>query len=560
MHRVTHPPAPQRTTSERAGHYPPLFAGLPIIVWVLCVTFIATMFVWSITKATYHSPDEDRHVGAALYWSEFHDWPGFKEMGLMFNVMRSHDLVRSKPHAAATATARPDRPSFADLTRDDSLYSHSTVNQMSQHPPLYYVILGEIHSLLPVDTAADLEVWIMRFLSILLMAPLPLLAAALARRLGASRPIVIVAASLFALVPGIASIGGAVNNDNLLNAASGWALFGVGCVLTGDLRARTAVWIGLALALALMAKAFALPIAAGVGIAYLVTIVRSGATRSGWTSLAIVIGLASLGGWWWVHNLVLYGTLQPAGHGAALPNGPLNALEAFPLYATRFVDVFFSRFWAGMDPPGYDHPAFWLSVIASILALGVLFIGLIRLRRHSAAGEMVVNCVTLLTPFVLAFVILVYSTYRITMNTGYAAGVQGRYLYCAVLGAIVVTALFVGTLLPKRVHPIAMLAIAVAGLSLMIWRVTVAVIGAWTATEPSLGSHLQALLAWSPLPYAASVTVFVLFVVAIITTTAMVAREYVGLRRSSAAIGSHAKHASRRSSVGESGEPEHDTR
>lgn len=534
--RVSHPPPLQRREPAHRIRYPPLFAGLPLVVWALCAVFVATMLMWSVVKGTYDSSDERQHVAAGLYWSEYHEWPRFKEMGMMLNVMRSDDLVHSVPHEAAAAPARPERPSFADLTRETPV-SEKSRNQMSQHPPLYYVMLGQLHDVLPVDMAADLEVWIMRLMSIVLMAPLPLLAAALARRLGASRPNVIIVAAATALIPGIASIGGAVNNDNLLNAASGWVLLGIASVLTGDLRSMTAAWIGAALAVALLTKAFAIPIAVGVALAYVVAIVRFRSFRSGLASLAIVVGVAALGGWWWLQNLVRYGTLQPAGHRAALADGPLTILEALPLYADRFTRVFFSRFWAGMDPRGFDHPGFWISASASILVLGILFVGLAFRRRAMPRGA-IVDFAVLLTPFLLALVILLYSTYRITMNTGFAAGIQGRYLYCVVIGAIVVTVFALAALLPTQWHPVVMIAVTLTGLAFTTWRVADALGNAWAPSEQGIVAHFEALFAWSPLPYAASVGLFVFFVVAAITAAALVVREYVVLRRPKATTGS----------------------
>lgn len=543
---VTHAPPPLRNEHEYSRRYAPLFAGLPAVVWALCLVFVASMLFWSIAKATYKSPDERQHVSAALYWSEFREWPRFKEMGMMLDVMRSADLARSAPRDASAATARPERPSFADLAGDAAI-SDTTINQMSQHPPLYYMLLGQVHELLPSDIAADLEVWIMRVVSIVLMAPLPLLAAALARRLGASRPIVITVAAVVALTPGFATLGGAVNNDNLLNAASAWALLGVGCVLTGDLRARTAIWIGAALAVALMTKAFAIPIAVGVALAYVVATVRFRDARAGLTSLAVVIAVAALGGWWWIQNLLRYGTLQPAGHGDPLPDGPLSVMEALPVYADRFAEVFFSRFWLGLDAPGFGHPSFWIPATLSIVLLAILLAGPFIVRRSLQPHERV-DLVVLITPFVFAAVILFSSTFRITMNTGYAAGIQGRYLYCAVIALVVVAGLVLAALVPAGLHPIVMLAVTLLGLALAAWRMITALTAAWAPGEPGLLAHVEALLAWSPLPYAASVSVLVLVVAASVLVIVLVVREYLALQRPDAGIrGEHDEPAVRRS-------------
>jgi len=511
------PPAPQR-------RYPPLFAGLPVVVWMLCGLFVASMLAWSITKATYNSPDEHKHVAAALYWAEFHEWPGFKEMPMMLSVMRSHDAVSADERDAGNAASRQDRPSFADLTGEE-LVSGKTINQMTQHPPLYYIVLGQLHDWVPSETPADLEVWLMRGLSVLIMAPLPLLAAALARRLGGSRPVIVIAAASTALLPGLASIGGTVNNDNLLTAASSWALLGAGCVLSGDLRLRTATWIGLALAVALMSKAFAIPVALAVALAYLVTIVRTRAVRSGIIAATVAGGVAMLGGWWWVRNLLLYGTLQPAGTAAPLPDGPLPLVDALTIYLDQFVRVFFTRYWAGFDSSGSEDPALWPFLALSVVAVLVVVVALIAPTPSRPRGG-ALNVIVMLTPFALTLASLLYSTIRITMSTGYPAGVQGRYLYCAIIGMTTVVALSLGWLLPRRAQMIGMLVVTAGGLALTAWRSWTAVVNSWAPAAHDLMEHFRALFAWSPLPYAASMSCFLLLAGSILIVAVFTVREF----------------------------------
>lgn len=525
--RVTHPEQLRADPAEQERRRAPLFSGLPVLVWVLCAAFVSSMLVWSVAKPIYGGMDERYHVGAGLYWEEFHEWPGFKDMPMMLSVMRSDELIGSGDHDAAAAVARQERPSFADLTSSNSVVSQKTMNQMSQHPPLYYAILGELHSLMPSGMASDLEVWIMRLLSAVLLAPLPLLAAALARRLGAGRPMIVVATAAIALLPGLAWLGGSVNNDNLLNAAAGWVFLGIGLVLTGDLRKRTALWIGLVLAVALLTKAFALPIAAGVVAAYLVEAIRSRRFRSGFAALAIAGVVAALGGWWWGLNLVRYGTFQPAGHGAKLDD-PLGVAAAFPIYADKFLDVFSSRFWIGLDATSLADPLVWIALTATVLVLGVIVVAIIAGLR-STGRQAALNTLVLLAPMVLAFLILMYSTYRITMNTGYAAGLQGRYLYCAIIGVAAAFAVSAGFILPRRTHRFVMLATVLVGIAVCVWRVCRAIVNEW-APSGSLGDHLHALFAWSPLPYGVSVAILVAFCVSILAAAAMLTREF-GIQR-----------------------------
>ncbi|MEU1972515.1 DUF2142 domain-containing protein [Microbacterium sp. NPDC019599] len=488
----------------RRSDKPRLFRGLPVIVWALCGLMLLSMLNWSFTRAVFSAQDERAHVGAVLYLEEFREWPGFKEMPLMLSVMRAAELMGIAPFLADDAVPRSDRPSFAELTDPSNLVSGKSLNQMSQHPPLYYAGLAAVHRLVAdAGLGFDLEIWLWRALSALILCPLPLLAAALARRLGAGRRMTVLAAATIALLPSVQILGGAVNNDNLLIAASGWVLLGMGCVLTGDLRVRTAVWIGLALAVALLTKAFAIPIAVGVAAAYLVVAVRTREVRRSLLAAAVVVAVAALGGWWWVRNLLIYGAIQPNGHSAPLESGPLPFDEAWPIYWQTFVERFFTRYWLGANAPLVGPIEIAATIVLTILVVAGLVTMVVRARLTRSR---LVDFAVLLVPIVLASAIVVYQSYRYTVVTGVAAGVQGRYLFPAALAAGVVFAVAADAALKDRGQRI-LLAIGLGlGLFATVWRVGVAT-QSWEPDASSLWEHLSALYAWSPLPYPISIAI-----------------------------------------------------
>lgn len=509
----------------------PLFAGLPVVVWILCAAFLATMLLWSFTRATFSAPDERAHVSAAVYLEEFRDWPGFKEMPVLLSVMRAADYIGTSPFEAGAAPPRPNRPSFADLTDETNLVSR-TINQMTQHPPLYYAGLAGLHGAFGDELSFDQEVWLWRAISALLVAPLPLLAAALARRLGASRSMTVASAAMVAFLPGLAMLGGSVNNDNLLIAASGWAILGAGCVLTGDLRARTAIWIGAALAIALFTKAFAIPIAIGVLLAYVVAAVRARALARGALAALIMVAVASLGGWWWVRNLLVYGTIQPSGHTEPLADGPLSLGEALPQFVTVFFDRFFSRLVLGVD----GSVAGFTAVVTSVIAVAVVAVAMIvwGVRSRPTGGQVAAGA-ALLAPFLLTGAIVVYQSVRTTQTTGITAGAQGRYLYPALIGVVAVFAVLASRALGERVRAVVLAVVAAAGIAITVWRVAFAVDRSWGPSSPTPWGHLDAVFAWSPLPYAASAAAYALFLAAMIAATVLVVREVALCWRSDAA-------------------------
>ncbi|MEV8273881.1 glycosyltransferase family 39 protein [Microbacterium sp. NPDC077184] len=483
------------------------------------------MSLWTFSRATLTAQDERAHVSAVLYAHEFQAWPGFKEMPLMLSAMRAAEEIGGSPFAVDEAKPRPERPSFRELTTPENHLSATTLNQMSQHPPLYYAGLAVLHELVaPGDLPFDLEIWAWRFLSVVLIAPLPLLAAALARRLGASRLMVIAAAASTALIPGVQVVAASVNNDNLLVAASAWALLGVGCVLTGDLRFRTSVGIGVALAIALLTKAFALPIAAVAGSAYLLVAVRRGSLRPVVGPLLTMVVVSATGWWWWVRNLFIYGTLQPSGHGQALQDGPLAWVDAWPIYFHTFVDRFFARYWLGANGPTVGAIGVSLAAAVTLLYVGVLVVLLARGKRHRRA---VANALVLSAPlFVMATIVAVQS-YRYTVVTGVAAGVQGRYLYPALIGAAAAFALVASIVLRDSFQRVALSAILAAGLAATLWRILIAIFSSWGATGASFLERLDAIYSWSPLPYGVSIAVHAVFTVSVVAVVVAAVTELV---------------------------------
>jgi small subunit ribosomal protein S36 len=501
----------------------PLFRGLPILVWLLCGLMIAAMTLWTFTRATLTAQDERAHVGAALYIHEFHAWPGFQDMQMSLSAMRAAEQVTGPPFTGDEVIPRAERPSIRELTTPDNLVSARTLNQMSQHPPLYYAMLAVLHEgLAPWDLPFDLELWIWRFFSVVILAPLPLLSASLARRLGASRLMVIAAAAAAALLPGLQILGGSVNNDNLLIAASAWAFLGIGCVLTGDTRLRTAVGVGVALAVALLTKAFALPVAAVAAAAYLVVALRRRSLRTVVAPLLVMVAVAALGGWWWVRNVLIYGTPQPSGHGAAVEDGPLGFAEAWPTYIHTFMDRFFTRYWLGANGPIVGAIGVGIAIAATVLYVVAVAVLLVRSRSERVST---LNATFLTVPLFAMGAIVAVQSYRYTAVTGVAAGVQGRYLYPALVGAVAAFALIVTLTLRRGLQRITLAALLALGLAATLWRVLIAVFSSWGTAQSTFLERLDAVYSWSPLPYAASVIVHAAFAIMIVLVVVSGVRE-----------------------------------
>jgi hypothetical protein len=152
------------------------------------------MAVWSLALPGYRSADETQHVSAALHLEYQRSWPGFQELPPDEGAFAAQEIYgfitpswfgpyRALP--ASDALPRDERPSFDDLGAGETRRGVVTVGQ---HPPGYYALLASMGTLLPPGTPADLEIWVLRMLSVATLAPLPLIAAAAAVASVARRP------------------------------------------------------------------------------------------------------------------------------------------------------------------------------------------------------------------------------------------------------------------------------------------------------------------------------------------------------------------------------------
>lgn len=500
--------------------------AVPRVVRLITVLWFAVLLTWSLVLPTYRSADEFAHVMGAHYWEYQHSWPDFDGPMRSTAVMRSLPLVGLTRYPPLAADEAPERmPAFADLADPAAIKGQITVGQ---HPPGYYVLIGTVAGLVPDSAPFDLEVWVLRLVSVLLLTPLPLLAAALARRFTASRRLQVAAAVVPFLIPQLGVLGGSVNNDNLLIPAASLVMLGTALIARGDTGLRTAAWTGVGLAVALLTKAFALVLLPLVGLALVLAWSRSGRRAGPVLRSAAMIGvLAATGLWWWVRNLLVYGSVQPAGHFPALPDGPMDLGSALRLFAGQAVWLVPQRFWAMLSIKT-DQQAFptWIYLVATAVAVVVVVAGLSWCRRTGRPDR-----ILLIAPVVLVGLSTTASTWRLMVRTGEAAGLQGRYLFVGVVGLAVLVVLGGARLLGRR-HLLLPVLLFSGGAVFVTVSFVRALGYHWERRGSSVGEALTALLAWSPVGSSATSAVLLSIPVLAVLVLVVLMRDFAGpLRR-----------------------------
>lgn len=466
----------------------------------LCVVALASgLAVAATLYPTYRAPDEPAHVdevrAIATTWRQ----PDVGERMLSRQVVESFPLVghRSGTPGEAPALRAPDaphrdvRPPFSAVAPDEP---SSLLNQMPQHPPLYYWLAAVWSLPLPTTVAFDVEVLWLRLLGVLLVAPLPWLAARSARHLDAPGVVQAGAAVSVLLVPMLVHIGASANNDTLLILLGGGATVGALAVVGGDVTTRRAVGVGLLTGLALLTKAFAFALLPAVALAYVVALWRADRDRrvrvlgNGVVAGAVA---AAVGGWWWVRNLLTYATLQPGG--AADPTPPAgfvpDALDWLGFFTARMT----RRWWIEPDTVARSTPI--VLIVATLILVALLLAGVAH-RRSALRGA---GGAVALTPVAGSLGLVLFAAWRVYARTGIPFAIHGRYLFPGVVGVAAVAA--AGAVAVARRAGATVIALAVAAGSLQ------ALAGYWALTwywgTGGRGAPLEALrgwIAWSPVP------------------------------------------------------------
>ncbi|QSB22743.1 DUF2142 domain-containing protein [Curtobacterium sp. 24E2] len=309
---MQHAPHPVVTRSEA------------VRIAVLTATFGLWLVLWALVVPAFQAPDEPAHFDAALHVATGSGWPAPGTLHVS-NAVRAAQQEQASGEASSWSTV------------DALLAAHpgdsETVDQMTQHPPTAYVADALVLRVLHHGSLRwDHALVGLRLFDAALVTPVALLTWAAVRRVTRSpRAAVFGALALFA-VPQLASIGASVTNDAPVLLFGGLVVWLASRVLTGDLRRRTLLRLGVTLGVLVATKGTGLP-----AIPFVALVVLVGGAGAGGLSLAArllrtagtLAVAAALGAWWWVRNLVVFHTLQPDGYAAIRPDRP------FPRVSTR---------------------------------------------------------------------------------------------------------------------------------------------------------------------------------------------------------------------------------
>jgi small subunit ribosomal protein S36 len=500
---------------------------VPAVVWAVTAFFAVLLTCWSFLAPTYRAPDEPMHVSTVLRLERGGGYPP-PGVPLVEADVLSSLLVAGMPFEDGSfqlvplrrqdAPPREQRPSFADLGPPPPL---ERVDQMTQHPPLYYLLGAGLLSLVPDGVPFFVEVHVLRLLGVLLTCCLPLCAFLATRRvLGRQAPAV--AASLVPVaIPMVSHIGSVASNDTLLMGLFGLVTVAVAHVATGDVSRRTAAVAGALVALTLLTKGPGLVALVWVGLAYGLTALRRRDVRAVLAPAAVFGAVSALGAWWWAVNLLRHGALQPAGffRTPAEEEPVTDVLHFVAEYGRHLTATFWASFgWQEVTVAPV------LTATASVVLLGLVLLGVGATRDRRGVA------VLLLVPAVLLAVVVAQVSWGVYGDIGLVRGVQGRYLFPAVVAMAVVAMAGLSRLLGRRepLQPLLLLGTALGAQAVGMHR---AVLGFWAPAGDGLAGSFQVMLLWGPWPPSVQVGALVVALAGAAGLVVLLVRSFRASRR-----------------------------
>lgn len=472
----------------------------PAAVWAAVALHLMLLVLYTTLQPPFRGLDETAHIDMVLSLPNPLDWPAPGEkvvdqrLWALYDDAQLDGLPFARLPREEAELPKDERPSFAEAGTSDV----EAVNQMVQHPPLYYLLTAAGMQVVPGTESwpYDRQIALMRWLSLLMVFPLPLLCWLAARRLGLGTAAGVVAAFVPLTMPSVQRVGSSVSNDALLILLIAGANVLAMAAAAGDLRRRTSVALGLVSAAALLTKGLALVLLVVIVLAYAVAAFRARAVRPVVVPAGIAAGLAGVvGGWWYLRNVLLYGSVQPNGYpGGALPYPPRQG-GGFGQWWPDYRDQMLFRFWSALghpEPPELDED------LATRLSIGLLVLLLLALVVAHRRRTLVVVA---LLPFAGLLALVALGSYANFSTYDRLIGAQGRYLYPALAGMSAAVAVLLHRVPRKLVVVVPLVVLGFAGW--VQYLAAEAVIETfWTPKQDpeALAPGFDTLETWSPLP------------------------------------------------------------
>lgn len=476
-----------------------------LLLVVTTLLWVALLTLWALVTPLFGAPGETDTVDAVFRTALGLGWP---PPGSMHALAASRWVIDNPTDGSTFAAVLAAHPGETAI-----------VNPLSQNPQTWFLAMGAVLRLLHFESMRwDLAVLALRLTDVALLAPVPLLVWATARRLSGARFLAAIAPVLLLAVPKAAQFGAAVTLWTAVVLVATVAVWLAARVLTGDRSWWASAGLAVVGAVAATLSATGLVLLVFV-LVVLVVARRPLVRRLVDVGCALVLDLVVGAALWrslrsgWVPD----GTPKPATPPPDVPGG---------LNFGTFLNVQWrggiGSFWGslGLETYGLTPP---LVTGLSVTAIGLMVWA--ALRRHR---ELRPTWTVLLWPALVVVATLVYA-WRNALVDGQIATSNGSVLLVAAPMLAAVFAVLTASVFPAaRARRRAAVVGTVGSVAIAAYGLAVGVGGAYQdgrLTPTSAG--LDALAATTPLglrPIAVTAFVAVVAAVVLIVTVTVVAR------------------------------------
>lgn len=469
---------------------------------IVAATAALAMYLaaWIALTPPYRAPDEPLHLNSIVRVEFGGGWPAPGDARISDGIKSSLGEARfgaTLPGRASEPrddgfedTSKPD--AFTQLTAENSgLSGDNGDDQMTQHPPAFYMVAGGIFAVLGLPG----ESWYFhllaaRILTALLVLPVPMLVGATARLVTGSRAAGVLAALVPVSIPQFLHINSSASNDAAMTLMASLVTYLAVRAMVGRVSFRLTAALAAATGVALLTKGFGLALVPLVLAAIMVSPGLTFRGRAARVGLGTAITFAT-GGFWWVVNIVRYHTIQPAGRPPVWPvsRDPERGIEDFAYPAARRVaGSFWGRFgWLEIPLPEW----LWIGLtLALVVAVGV---GIVRLRSR------LLIALGLFSVPIAVLGIFMTGSYGRFLEYGLMPGLQGRYLFAAIVSLAVLAVASVARL-AAQTRPRAVVAAAwtLGGVALVAYGYIVAFRGFYVEKGTPLSNGWEPWVRWAP--------------------------------------------------------------
>ena len=276
---------------------------IPAPGWICALVALLSALTWSLIVPLFQVPDEQAHVGYAQHVAEVGAPPAGDTGATALSKDERRSLARlrwrevtHRPENLALTTPRAHRRLERAVERPADRAGEGGSSNATQNPPLYYAIAAAAYRLSPFTTLPD-RVHAMRLVSALLAALTALLAYLFLREVFPAAPWAWTIGGLtVAVQPLFGFIGGGVNNDNLLFAASAGVALSLAIGFRRGLTVPRGIALGACTAVGLLTKATMIGLIPGIALGVLLMVLRAepAQRRDAWRGAAATVGVAAV--------------------------------------------------------------------------------------------------------------------------------------------------------------------------------------------------------------------------------------------------------------------------